>query len=722
MPSGTGKTVSLLSLIISYQIRHAEVSKLVYCSRTVPEMEKVMEEMKVVVQYVREQVVAEEDLQLRMSLDDIRILGLSLSSRKNLCCHPTVAHSGSGEDVDGACRALTAGWVRSKAKHSSEVELCSFYEKYEEMRENITISDGIYSLGDLKEYAESQQMCPYFLARSVISLASIVVYNYQYLLDPKISAIVSSTLPANAVVVFDEAHNIDSVCIESLSCWLDKGILDKSTGNIVQLKSQVSELKATNSSRLNDEYRALIRGLSASNAPSQSDDHISDGPPLQLSRELLDDVVPGNIRRAEHFLAFMLRVCEYLKLRLKGESASVESPLSFVQNLASTAMVNANALKYTESRLNSLLRTLEIASSATFYPLNVLCTFCVLCSGSNSGWSVIMEPAATGIAGDGRLTVQCLDASLALKPVFSKFRSVILTSGTLSPLDMYPKLLGFTALYHKSLPMTLSRPCLMPVIVTRGNDQGSLSSGFKERGQREVIANYGRLLAELCAVVPDGVAGFFPSYAYLETAVSAWIDMGILQSVTRHKLLFIETTDVSETVLALSHYRAAVACGRGAVFLCVARGKVSEGIDFEGPFGRCVILFGIPYVYTESLALRSRLEYLNRVYNIKEQDFLAFDAIRHASQCLGRAIRNKSDYGVMVLADRRYSFRSKYEKLPSWILRHLKHNDLSVDQVVAVTKVFLRDMAQPLERRNLLGTALLSAAQVDVLEKKHVNL
>uniref|UniRef100_A0A8C3K9G3 Helicase ATP-binding domain-containing protein n=1 Tax=Calidris pygmaea TaxID=425635 RepID=A0A8C3K9G3_9CHAR len=41
MPSGTGKTVSLLSLIVAYQrARPLDVSKLIYCSRTVPEIEK----------------------------------------------------------------------------------------------------------------------------------------------------------------------------------------------------------------------------------------------------------------------------------------------------------------------------------------------------------------------------------------------------------------------------------------------------------------------------------------------------------------------------------------------------------------------------------------------------------------------------------------------------------------------------------------------------------
>lgn len=41
MPTGTGKTVTLLSLILSYQYAHPEVGKLVYCTRTVQEMDKV---------------------------------------------------------------------------------------------------------------------------------------------------------------------------------------------------------------------------------------------------------------------------------------------------------------------------------------------------------------------------------------------------------------------------------------------------------------------------------------------------------------------------------------------------------------------------------------------------------------------------------------------------------------------------------------------------------
>lgn len=51
MPSGTGKTVSLLSLIVAYLIvnKH-DVHKLIYCSRTVQEINKVYYRRELVLQ------------------------------------------------------------------------------------------------------------------------------------------------------------------------------------------------------------------------------------------------------------------------------------------------------------------------------------------------------------------------------------------------------------------------------------------------------------------------------------------------------------------------------------------------------------------------------------------------------------------------------------------------------------------------------------------------
>lgn len=49
---------------------------------------------------------------------------------------------------------------------------------------------------------------------------------------------------------------------------------------------------------------------------------------------------------------------------------------------------------------------------------------------------------------------------------------------------------------------------------------------------------------------------------------------------------------------------------------------------------------------------QARLEYLRDNFHIRENDFLTFDAMRHAAQCVGRALRGKTDYGIMVFADK----------------------------------------------------------------------
>lgn len=58
-----------------------QVGKLVYCTRTVPEMEKVLAELQELIQYRSRFFPAGADPKL---------LALGLSSRKNLCIHPKV--------------------------------------------------------------------------------------------------------------------------------------------------------------------------------------------------------------------------------------------------------------------------------------------------------------------------------------------------------------------------------------------------------------------------------------------------------------------------------------------------------------------------------------------------------------------------------------------------------------------------------------------------------
>lgn len=80
------------------------------------------------------------------------------------------------------------------------------------------------------------------------------------------------------------------------------------------------------------------------------------------------------------------------------------------------------------------------------------------------------------------------DASIAAKPVFDRFRRVVLTSGTLSPLEMYPKMLSFTPGVSRSFEMSMYRQCIRPVVVARGADQVCVCSVYVQACARVRVA------------------------------------------------------------------------------------------------------------------------------------------------------------------------------------------------------------------------------------------
>lgn len=606
------------------------------------------------------------------------ILALCLSSRRNMCINERVMAESDREAVDSACRSMTSSWVVEQARQNpGAIETCSYFDNFQDAGEATTMPSGVYDLEELRKWGKQRGWCPYYLTRQAINHANILVFNYQYMLDPKVAKMVSKELESESIIVFDEAHNIDSVCIEALSVTINERGLEQATRSLGRLSSEVARIKKSDNQRLQQEYQNLVAGL--------VDQGLLDLPANDsaldsnvLAPDVLAESVPGNIRRAEHFIQFMKKVVEHLKIRLKNLNGGVasETPLAFLHRMTHGTSLEVKPLRFAYSRLNSLLRTLQVSNLDDFNSLGDVADFSTLLATYSEGvakFAVIMEPNGSGIPGASDPTIQlsCLDSSLAIAPLFKRFGSVIITSGTLSPIDLYPKLLQFEPCVSESLNMSTFRPCILPLVITRGSDQVAISTRYEDRNDLAVVRNYGAMLIELCNVIPDGVVAFFTSYSYMEQLISEWDATGVLRDLTKSKLVFIETKDVVETTLALDNFRRACDSGRGAVFLSVARGKVSEGINFDRHYGRAVIMFGVPFQYTLSHVLRARLEFLQTHYQIREADFLNFDALRQTSQCVGRVIRSKTDYGLMILADSRYNRHDKRSKLPKWILQFL---------------------------------------------------
>ncbi|NXJ58716.1 ERCC2 helicase, partial [Spizaetus tyrannus] len=658
MPSGTGKTVSLLSLIVAYQrARPLDVTKLIYCSRTVPEIEKVIEELRKLMDFYEKELG-----------EKVPFLGLALSSRKNLCIHPEVSSLRFGKEVDSRCLSLTASYVRAQHQRDGSVPACRFFEVRDPPDERSGIC--LTLMGT--------QGCPTSPCLGAPKAPG----------DPWVPP---SLLPAPGCTVVSPTAPSTLGCPHSPS------------GSPAPLGAPETDTR-----RLAEEYRRLVEGLREASTARETDLYLAN--PV-LPDEILQEAVPGSIRTAEHFVGFLKRFVAYLRARVRGPRVVQESPPAFLKDLYEKVCIERKPLRFCAERLRSLLRTLEIVDMADFSAITLVANFATLVSTYSKGFTIIIEPFdnRTPTISNPILHFSCMDASIAIKPVFERFQSVIITSGTLSPLDIYPKILDFRPVTMATFTMTLARTCLCPMIVGRGNDQVAISSKFETREDIAVIRNYGNLLLELSAVVPDGIVAFFTSYQYMENIVASWYEQGILENIQRNKLIFIETQDGAETSMALEKYQEACENGRGAILLSVARGKVSEGIDFVHHYGRAVVMFGVPYVYTQSRILKARLEYLRDQFQIRENDFLTFDAMRHAAQCVGRALRGKTDYGLM-----RFARADKRGKLPRWIQEHITdaNLNLTVDEAVQVAKFFLRQMAQPFHQEDQLGLSLLTLEQL----------
>jgi len=654
-----------------------------------------------------------------------------------MCIHPQVMDEGSRESVDAKCRKLTASWVRERHESDASVPSCSFFEEYERQGPEALLEAGVYTLADLREVGARKGWCPYFLSRHMIAYANVVVYNYQYMIDPKVAGMVSKELERECVVVFDEAHNIDNVCIEALSVNLRRQTLDAASRNLSQLNTAIQRVEAVDAQRLQNEYSRLVAGLQQRQGGQGGNTDRRGGEELMANPVLPQDIIqeiPGNVRKAKQFVKFLERLVRHIKHRMNVQNFEMESPTIFLDGLKEKMGedMTSKSLRVCYDRLQSLLKTLEVTDTDDFTPIQLVADFATLVGTYARGFALIIEPHDERMPDipDQIIQLSCLDASLAMRPIFERFQSVVITSGTLSPIDLYPKILNFSPVTVQSLNMTLTRECILPVIMTRGDDQVPVSTRYEQREDLSVMTNYGRMLIEMAKVCPDGIIVFFVSYLYMDQVVSRWSTTtragdtvhpdslggggkSILDELRQHKLVFIETQDVVETTLALDNYRRACDCGRGAMFLSVARGKVSEGIDFDSHYGRSVVMVGVPYQYTQSRVLRARLEYLNETFQIKEEDYLTFDAMRQSAQCVGRVIRSKKDYGLMVFADSRYQKHNKRDKLPQWIRAHLHdaHMNLATDHLVNVSRNFFAKMAQPYEEA-IVGQSLLSEDQV----------
>lgn len=142
----------------------------------------------------------------------------------------------------------------------------------------------------------------------------------------------------------------------------------------------------------------------------------------------------------------------------------------------------------------------------------------------------------------GSIRFVLLNAAKHFSKVLSTARSVVLVSGTLAPLAALTAQLFPTTpparLVHFECGHVVPPQQLLAVSIGSGPSGKVLDLRHDKRQQPTVMDELGRLLCNLCVIVPDGLVAFVPSFVYLEQLTTRWQQTGVMDNLQQHKAVF----------------------------------------------------------------------------------------------------------------------------------------------------------------------------------------
>lgn len=278
------------------------------------------------------------------------------------------------------------------------------------------------------------------------------------------------------------------------------------------------------------------------------------------------------------------------------------------------------------------------------------------------------------------MSLWCLNPAIIFKPIATKSHSVVLTSGTLSPLDSFSSELGTIFQVSLEAPhvVNMQKQVLAGVLSTTSTGV-PLKATYQNSTKYEFLDGVGDIVLSVCSTVPDGLLVFFPSYAMMDKLTIRWKETGTFQRMTSLKPHVEEPRTGGAEALrkTMNQYYRSINEGQGGLFFAVCRGKVSEGLDFSDQNARGVVVVGIPYPALKDSKVVAKKEYNDSRSRSSKEALLSGErwyeqqAFRALNQALGRCIRHKNDYGTIILVDERFKANSRQAGLSRWMRSNL---------------------------------------------------
>ena len=283
------------------------------------------------------------------------------------------------------------------------------------------------------------------------------------------------------------------------------------------------------------------------------------------------------------------------------------------------------------------------------------------------------------------LHIYCFNPGFGFKNIMDeKLHTIIITSGTLSPID------GMESELKCSFEVKLEGT---HVIDKNQVHFGILTSSIYDkkeeflfnainRNNTEMINSLGKIIIELCKVTPGGILVFFSSYGVMDDFIKKWGKSKIISEISKYKEFYQDKRDQQLNKTVLDKYQQSNRSRdlKGGILFSVCRGSCSEGMNFKNDNARLVIVIGIPYAYLGDPKTQLRKEYqdeFNKYYysfinnkkikKLSGSEWYNQNALKCVNQALGRVIRHANDYGSMLLIDTRYQQYSNINLISKWV-------------------------------------------------------
>ncbi|XP_053800241.1 ATP-dependent DNA helicase DDX11 isoform X4 [Vidua chalybeata] len=290
-----------------------------------------------------------------------------------------------------------------------------------------------------------------------------------------------------------------------------------------------------------------------------------------------------------------------------------------------------------------------------------------------------------GTVGQSSLKFLLLNPAVHFAKVVEECRAVIIAGGTMQPVADFREQLLYRAgvdparIVEFSCGHVIPPENILPIILCSGPSNQQLEFTYETRDLPQMMDETGRILYNLCNVIPGGVVCFFPSYEYEKRVYGHWEKTGLLSRLAAKKKIFQEPKKANQVEQVLVEYAKCIKrCSQtggqmtGALLLSVVGGKMSEGINFSDDLGRCVIMVGMPYPNIRSPELQEKMTWLDKTMpraagQAPSRVLIENLCMKAVNQSIGRAIRHQKDFASILLLDHRYTRPAIFNKLPQWI-------------------------------------------------------